>query len=770
MADAHDKLCEEADVGSLCDCSCAGSKHAIRHTKGGVPGAGAVSKAAQAAAHKDGRAAVINNRAVPKEGSKVSSSAPKSFRDAKPGPGKPEPGKPAGKPISMMSNLSGHTDEELKAAHAAIEAKIGPQGGISGPQRDIQQKIERELAVRGRPLPGNRPDTRGKPVFKGGDAETAKALKGGGNVLDERAAARTKAKFGDATEVTRENTKEGDRVTHVREGKGTVERVGKFGAMSVKFDNGGTKPVMPHEMVKGEHGAGEGTGPARLQLKPGAVQLSGTAPEAGTRVVHEQFGAGTIAAKGHPSQPALVQFDSPAAGKRAVERHTLFDAADVVGHDGKAPDKAGTAAKPSEPAAAKVPAALRDINAVIDNPSAHQDTAAAARYQKLTREHMAQMSPEQKQKMLDDVRSRASSYKPNSPTGQKLARAYGTLTTAGSAHKAGMQASMANKVHAGDQVTHAEHGHGKVKSTVYGGDGATVDFGDKSVQVPHGSLTFGHVAGADTNTAAKAQAGRTADAARQKANGEKLLAFAGNPTITEFNKVSDYPPEAFKALSPANQSAMVDALHHLFDHHGATAVKQRVSATLEKWTGTPRKVDTPAASGHVADALDLIEGRSKSKTLPTSMVYGQLSRETIAGFTPEQRAKLKDHASQILAKMGAKAPDRPGLERVVRDVDGVDADAASAGPRLQPGDVADGKRVTHPQFGAGTIRGSQGSRGGPVQVEFDQGHAGLKTRYVNHATELHAERKAGKQMTVTSRRRNGDASTEQVAKPARRSR
>jgi hypothetical protein len=62
---AHSGECEHADVGSLCDCDCAGARHAVARTKGAVSGAGAVSKRAQRIAHRDGRAPVVNNQAVP---------------------------------------------------------------------------------------------------------------------------------------------------------------------------------------------------------------------------------------------------------------------------------------------------------------------------------------------------------------------------------------------------------------------------------------------------------------------------------------------------------------------------------------------------------------------------------------------------------------------------------------------------------------------------------------------------------------------------------
>lgn len=78
----HDEQCEKADVGSLCDCPCAGAKHAVLNTRGGVPGAGAVGKRAQAAASGSGRAAVVNNRAQPKDGARVAAGAPKAFKEA----------------------------------------------------------------------------------------------------------------------------------------------------------------------------------------------------------------------------------------------------------------------------------------------------------------------------------------------------------------------------------------------------------------------------------------------------------------------------------------------------------------------------------------------------------------------------------------------------------------------------------------------------------------------------------------------------------------
>lgn len=65
MADKpHPADCEKAEVGSICDCFCAGKRHAVRGTRGGVPGAGAVTRRAQKIAAADGRAAVVNNNAV----------------------------------------------------------------------------------------------------------------------------------------------------------------------------------------------------------------------------------------------------------------------------------------------------------------------------------------------------------------------------------------------------------------------------------------------------------------------------------------------------------------------------------------------------------------------------------------------------------------------------------------------------------------------------------------------------------------------------------
>lgn len=163
MAKPHSDDCEKADVGSECDCDCAGAKHAVRNTRGGQPGAGRVTKRAQKAATAAGKAPVVNNRAQPKTGAKTAKDAPVQNIDT----GKPISREEAAErmfgtkaakekiaaarkaePITLMSNLAKYTDAQLQARIDEIEAKIRPQGGISGPQADIQQRLQRELARR----------------------------------------------------------------------------------------------------------------------------------------------------------------------------------------------------------------------------------------------------------------------------------------------------------------------------------------------------------------------------------------------------------------------------------------------------------------------------------------------------------------------------------------------------------------------------------------------------------------------------------------------
>lgn len=91
MSRPHSADCEHADVGSLCDCDCAGSRHAVKRTKGAVPGAGAVSRRAQRIAARDNRAAVVNNKAV---ANGVGRNGKPDPEPVKPPPPPPDPVKP----------------------------------------------------------------------------------------------------------------------------------------------------------------------------------------------------------------------------------------------------------------------------------------------------------------------------------------------------------------------------------------------------------------------------------------------------------------------------------------------------------------------------------------------------------------------------------------------------------------------------------------------------------------------------------------------------
>lgn len=118
MAKPHSDDCEKADVGSECDCDCAGAKHAVRNTRGGQPGAGRVSKRARKAADAAGKAPVVNNRAQPKTGAKTAKDAPVTNIDT-------------GKPISReeaAERMFGTTAGRAKVAAAARKGLRNDKG------------------------------------------------------------------------------------------------------------------------------------------------------------------------------------------------------------------------------------------------------------------------------------------------------------------------------------------------------------------------------------------------------------------------------------------------------------------------------------------------------------------------------------------------------------------------------------------------------------------------------------------------------------------
>lgn len=121
----HAEDCEKAEPGSLCDCDCAGAKHAIGRTKGGVSAAGSVSRRAQKIAAKDGRAAVVNRLAEPAD----NDAGPRRRRK----PGDPPAGRPgetlsAAKPLLLSprtATLLRDTRQQLPRTPAGWQAAAG---------------------------------------------------------------------------------------------------------------------------------------------------------------------------------------------------------------------------------------------------------------------------------------------------------------------------------------------------------------------------------------------------------------------------------------------------------------------------------------------------------------------------------------------------------------------------------------------------------------------------------------------------------------------
>lgn len=218
--------------------------------------------------------------------------------------------------------------------------------------------------------------------------------------------------------------------------------------------------------------------------------------------------------------------------------------------------------------------------------------------------------------------------------------------------------------------------------------------------------------------------------------------------LRAFNAISHTDPEVFQGLPAGQQQRVADALNMVFDTHPAIDVQMRVSAVLEAWTGRHRPLPPREWTGYIAEALDILAGTRRATGLPESMVYGDLPRAAIAQFTPEQRTALRERATYILGRMRDDAPDRPGLQRVVDDVDDVEAAIAAAGPTLRPEQIRDGLRVTDLVYGPGSVIGRHGRRGGPVHVQFDERTAGINSWWVREAAELSVQIRTADRATV----------------------
>lgn len=184
---AHSSECEEADVGSLCDCDCAGAKHAVRRTKGGVPGAGQVSQRAQKAAHAAGRAPVVNNRAEPSGRGRRSPTKPDTPPDVPPGktpPGKTPPDVPPGKvkpgkripPKPDLPKLDPPKPPEPEPAKAKTPRARKPKDGVATGGRTATlapTTLAKAKAVRDA-LPKTREQWHEVAASEAGDEETRK--------------------------------------------------------------------------------------------------------------------------------------------------------------------------------------------------------------------------------------------------------------------------------------------------------------------------------------------------------------------------------------------------------------------------------------------------------------------------------------------------------------------------------------------------------------------------------------------------------------------
>lgn len=86
----------------------------------------------------------------------------------------------------------------------------------------------------------------------------------------------------------------------------------------------------------------------------------------------------------------------------------------------------------------------------------------------------------------------------------------------------------------------------------------------------------------------------------------------------------------------------------------------------------------PSVPPHIQDALDAADGKLRPSALPLTMVYSGVSRESYEEhFTPDQRRKILDRLREILPGLAPDAGDRPGVERVIADLELIEWETAN---------------------------------------------------------------------------------------------
>ena len=148
-------------------------------------------------------------------------------------------------------------------------------------------------------------------------------------------------------------------------------------------------------------------------------------------------------------------------------------------------------------------------------------------------------------------------------------------------------------------------------------------------------------------------------------------------TLAEYNRIHGYPREHYDALTPedrARVAAALDAAHT--SNRNSADVQNRIGETIERLTDRPVPRATTPPPRHVQEVLDAQEGRRRGTTLPASMAYAQINRDQYEQhFSPEQRARAVSQLREIRSGMRDDAPDRPGVDRVIRDLESIDRPA-----------------------------------------------------------------------------------------------
>lgn len=142
--------------------------------------------------------------------------------------------------------------------------------------------------------------------------------------------------------------------------------------------------------------------------------------------------------------------------------------------------------------------------------------------------------------------------------------------------------------------------------------------------------------------------------------------------------------ERFDKLSEESRTTVLGKLERLGRGTGFTARDAR-DAHAVLTGGTPLKPGPEVLPRNVEDALKAVNNNHRSSGLPLSMLYADVHKDSYAKhFSPEQRASIRAKMTEIRAGMRDDAPDRAGVDRVIKDLGELDGAKAVEKPVVKP--------------------------------------------------------------------------------------